>query len=173
MLGSLLMPALASAQTAPANPISQSLTSLFQSVKQNLTESAQQASDEVYAFKPTPAVRSFGQIIGHVADAHYFFCSSAKGEASPNKVEIEKTVTTKAGLVKALADSFAYCDTAFSSATDARLAEMRKAPPFMGGQSSVAGFLAFAVAHDNEHYGNIVTYLRLKGIVPPSTARQQ
>jgi uncharacterized damage-inducible protein DinB len=173
MLGVLVVPPVASAQTPPANPISQSLSGLFQSVKQNLTESAQQASVEVYAFKPTPQVRSFGQIIGHVADAHYFFCSSAKGEASPNKVEIEKTVTTKEALVKALADSFAYCDAAFAAATDAKLAEMRKAPPFMGGQSSAAGFLAFAVAHDNEHYGNIVTYLRLKGIVPPSTARGQ
>jgi uncharacterized damage-inducible protein DinB len=172
VVGFLIVPAFASAQ-APANPISQSLTNLFQSIKQNLVESAQQASPEIYAFKPTPEVRSFGQIIGHVADANYFFCSSAKGEASPNKVQIEKTVTSKDALVKALTESFTYCDSAFSAATDAKLAEMRKAPPFMGGQSSAAGFLAFAVAHGNEHYGNIVTYLRLKGVVPPSTARQQ
>ncbi len=169
-----IAPALAAAQTAaPANPISQSLNTLYGAIKQNLVESAQQASPEIYAFKPTPDVRSYAQLIGHVADAQYFFCSSAKGEPNPNQAQFEKTKTSKDDLVKGLTDSFAYCDGVFQSMTDAKLAEMRKAPAFMGGQSSVAGFLTLNVAHDNEHYGNIVTYLRLKGVVPPSTARTQ
>jgi uncharacterized damage-inducible protein DinB len=169
-----LTPVAAFAQAAaPADPISQSLNGLYNAVKRNVKESAEKVPEEHYGFKPTADVRSFGQLIGHIADAQFMFCAGAKGEKNPNATSIEKSKTTKADLVKSLDESIAYCDAVYSGMTDARAAEVKKAPAFMGGQSSVAGFLAVNASHSNEHYGNLVTYMRLKGIVPPSTERSQ
>jgi uncharacterized damage-inducible protein DinB len=152
----------------PVNPISAGSQMLFQMVSGNLTKSADKVSEELYAFKPTPEVRSFGQIVAHVADANYQFCSAALAEKAP--VEgIEKTKTTKADLVKALAESVAYCQKAYSGLTDASGAEM---VPFFGRKMARVSILDFNVAHDYEHYGNLVTYMRLKGIVPPSSERR-
>jgi uncharacterized damage-inducible protein DinB len=153
---------------AAANPISGGSKVMFQIVSGYVTKSADKASEEIYAFKPTPEVRSFGQIIGHVADDHYGICAAALGEKPP--VEgIEKSKTTKADLVKALADSVAYCQKAYSALTDASGAEV---VPFFGQKMARLSVLDFNTAHDYEHYGNLVTYMRLKGIVPPSSERQ-
>jgi uncharacterized damage-inducible protein DinB len=129
-----------------------------------LMRSAEQMSEANYSFKPTPQVRSFGQIIGHLADAHYMFCSTAKGEANPSKAELEKT-TGKVALIQALKDSYAYCDGAYQL-DDAKAMEEVS---FEGMKGSRLWALAFNMAHDNEHYGNIVTYFRIKGMVPPSS----
>jgi uncharacterized damage-inducible protein DinB len=112
-------------------------------------------------------VRSFGQIIGHVAEDNYLICASAMGEKPP-VTDIEKTKTTKADLVKALADSIAYCGKAYGSLTDASGAEMM---PFFGRKMARLSILDFNTAHDYEHYGNLSTYMRLKGIVPPSSEK--
>jgi uncharacterized damage-inducible protein DinB len=111
-------------------------------------------------------VRSFGELLGHIANANYNFCAAPKKVASPNKSNIEKTATTKAAIVAAVKESFAFCDSAYEIA-DAGLTEMVKS-----GQREVgAGYpLTFNIAHNFEHYGNIVTYMRLKGLVPPSSA---
>jgi uncharacterized damage-inducible protein DinB len=172
-LACLLTAAPAFAQAAapaapPANPISAGSQMLFQMVSGNLTKSADKVSEELYAFKPTPEVRSFGQIVAHVADSNYQFCSAALAEKAP--VEgIEKTKTTKADLVKALAESVTYCQKAYTGLTDASGAEM---VPFFGRKLARVSILDFNVAHDYEHYGNLVTYMRLKGIVPPSSERR-
>ena len=121
-----------------------------------------------YAFKATPDVRSFGQLIGHVADAQYSFCSAVLGEKNP-ALGIEKSKTTKADLVQALKDALAYCDKAYDGLTDEQAAQMTK---FFGREMPKLTILSFNVAHDNEHYGNIVVYMRLKGHTPPSTARE-
>lgn len=127
------------------------LTSAWNRVKRLNTASAQAMPDANYAFKPTPDVRSFGEIIGHLANEHYSICSDVKGEANPQKsVDFEKK-TTKADLVKALNDSYAYC-------------EGIKPKDDKG-----FGNLLVNVTHDSEHYGNLVTYMRMKGIVPPSS----
>jgi uncharacterized damage-inducible protein DinB len=142
-------------------------------VKRNLAEAAAAMPESEYAFKPTPEVRSFAELVGHVANANYYFCSQAKGEPSPAKTNFEKT-TAKADLVKGLNDALAYCDAVYSAATDATFAEpVKVALPGGGPETPRGAVLEFNVAHNNEHYGNIVTYMRLKGHVPPSTARGQ
>jgi uncharacterized damage-inducible protein DinB len=137
-------------------------------VKGYLTKTAEQVSEENYAFKPTPDVRSLGNLIGHVADANFMFCSVATGAANPMKgVSIEKTKTSKADLQKALADSFAYCDAQFAATTDAKGGT--EMVDLFGNKHPRLGVLALNNAHNFEHYGNLVTYMRLKGMVPPSS----
>lgn len=153
---------------AAQNALTQGEKQTYELIKGNITKSAEKVGEDLYSFRPTPEVRSFGELIGHIADANGMICSVAAGGASP-KEKVEKVKTTKADLQKALADSFAACDAAFASMTDAKGAEMVK---FFGGERPRLTVLSFNTAHDFEHYGNLVTYMRLKNIVPPSSERQ-
>ena len=162
-------PAAPAAQAAPpANPITQSEKGFYSFVSGAVVGAAQKMPEENYSFKPTPEVRTFGQLVGHVADASYMFCSQATGEANPAK-DIEKTKTSKADLVAAIKDSVAYCNKAFDSMNDTKGSEMIKMFGF-----SLAKLTVFSIntAHADEHYGNMVTYMRLKGIVPPTSEAQ-
>jgi uncharacterized damage-inducible protein DinB len=154
--------------TVPANPITASERGFYTVVSGEVVAAAEKMPEEDYSFKPTPEVRSFGQLVGHVADAQYGFCSTAIGEPNPMK-GIEKTKTSKADLVAALKEAVAYCNKAFTGMTDAKGSEMVKMMNY-----DVARLTVFSVntAHTDEHYGNMVTYLRLKSIVPPSSERQ-
>ncbi|HEY3383169.1 MAG TPA: DinB family protein [Vicinamibacterales bacterium] len=155
---------LAQAQ-APKDPLTAGAKAPYNSVKNYLTKSADQVPESLYNYKPTPEVRTFGQLFAHVADSNYGFCAGVLGEKVP--VEgIEKTKTTKADLVKALADSFAYCDKAFAAVTDANAATPAD---FFGRPMARLAILSFNAAHDFEHYGNVVTYMRLNKMVPPSS----
>jgi uncharacterized damage-inducible protein DinB len=156
------------AQGAPANPISASEKGIYGFVSGVVVGAAEKMPEENYAFKPTPEVRSFGQLVGHVADAQYMFCSLATGEPSSMK-DIEKTKTSKADLVAALKAAVGYCDKAYASMTDAQGSQMVK---FMNFTVAKLTVLSLNTAHTDEHYGNMVTYLRLKGIVPPSSEKQ-
>jgi len=127
--------------------------------------SAQKMPEENYSFKPTEAVRSYGQIIGHVADAQYLFCSMALGEKNPG-LNIEQTKSSKADLVAALSSAFAYCDKAYDGMTDATAVQTIK---LFGNDAPRLSALTVNNMHDMEHYGNLVTYMRLKNIVPPSS----
>ena len=130
-------------------------------------KSAEQVAEADYAFKPVDTVRSFGAILGHIANANFMICSMGSGAANPMKdTDIEKTKTTKADLQKALAESFAFCEAQFDAMTDAKAAEMTD---FFGGKQPRLNVLQFNIAHDMEHYGNLVTYMRIKGLVPPSS----
>jgi uncharacterized damage-inducible protein DinB len=155
------------AQDKAKDPMSRETRMLYTSVKNNIIKSAEKMPEENYSFKPAPEVRSFGAILGHLADEQYFFCAAAKGETKESK--IEQTVTSKAELVEALKAAFAYCDSSYDNLKDADSGMMMK---FGRGQGSMNGILNFNVAHDNEHYGNIVTYLRIKGLVPPSSEKK-
>ena len=130
-----------------------------------LLRAAEKMPEENYAFKPTDAVRSFGQVVGHVADAQYTFCSVVIGEKNPAP-KVEKSKTSKADLIAALKDAFAYCDKAYDGMTDASATQMVK---LMGGDTPKLGVLTVSNAHTMEHYGNLVTYLRMKNIVPPTS----
>jgi len=134
-------------------------------VKTILVSSAEKMPEENYNFKPTDAVRSYGQIVGHVADAQYMFCSLALGEKNPG-LKIEQTKSTKADLVAALKDAVAYCDKAYDSMTDASGSQMVK---LFDLDMPKLGVLNVNNMHDMEHYGNLVTYMRLKNIVPPTS----
>ncbi len=165
--------AVALAVTAPASaqtgPMASALKAQYQLVKNNITKSAEKVPESLYSFQATPKVRTFGQIIGHIADANQNICAAATS-GTPAKDSAEKTKTSKADLQKALADGFASCDAAFASMTDAKAAEMTK---FFGGEQPRLAVLSFNTAHDFEHYGNLVTYMRLKDIVPPSSEGQR
>jgi uncharacterized damage-inducible protein DinB len=154
------------AHAQPADPITTSVRSVHDIVRGYITRSAEQFPEDQYGFQPTKEVRTFGQLLGHIANANYAICGTATGQKGPG-VDVEKTATTKAQLQKALAESFAFCDQAFATMTDATGAEMVK---LFGREQARLGALAFNNAHNFEHYGNLVTYMRLKGMVPPSTA---
>lgn len=154
------------APAAPANPITASEKGFYGFVSNAVIGAAQKMPEENYSFKPTPEVRSFGQLVGHVADANYMFCSQVTGQPNPSKGSIEKTKTSKADLVAALKDAVAYCNQAFEGMTDAKGAEMMQMFSYHLARLTV---LSLNSAHTDEHYGNMVTYLRLKGIVPPTS----
>jgi len=146
------------------NPMSKETKELYTTVKGYILKSADKMPEANYSFKPSPEVRNFGAILGHLADDQYFFCSAAKGEKKDTK--IEKEVTAKAALIADLKKSFSYCDGAYDTLTDATGPMMMK---FGKGERTMSGILNFNVAHDFEHYGNLITYLRIKGLVPPSS----
>ncbi len=152
------------AQSTPAGD----LKAMWSSVSNNVVRSAEKMPEENYAFKPAPEVRSFGQILGHVADAQYMICATAKGEKR-EPAQVEKTKTTKADLTAALKESAAYCDAVYSGLTEAKMAETVK---MFGRERTRFGALMMNVNHTMEHYGNLVTYLRMKGQVPPSSERR-
>ena len=150
--------------TPPANPITASEKGFYSFVSGAVVGAAQKMPEENYSFKPTPEVRSFGQLVGHVADPEYNFCALAAGESNPGK-GIEKKAS-KADLVAALKDAVAYCNKTFDSMTDAKGSQMTK---FRGFDLAKLTLLSLNTAHADEHYGNMVTYLRIKGIVPPTS----
>lgn len=157
--------------TPSANPVSQSIRDTWEGAKRNIKESADQMSEANFSFKPTDSVRTFGQILAHLAGASYVYCSAAKGEKTPHEEDdFEKTATTKAQIVKVLNDSIAYCDAAYTALTDRTAAEV--VPMAFGGKEAArASALIRNVGHYQEHYGNLVTYFRIKGMVPPSSRR--
>ena len=172
----------ASAQTTDAgyaDELSPSLAggakAMHAAIRRDLAEAAENMPADEYGFRPTPQVRTFGQIIGHVVDANFFFCAEAAGEKSPATADYEQ-ITAKAALVKALNDSLVYCDGVYAATTDANFIQPVQIAHIdsMGSSNTVRGaVLMYNIAHNNEHYGNIVLYMRLKGHVPPSTARVQ
>jgi uncharacterized damage-inducible protein DinB len=160
----------ASSGTAPnQNPLSGAAKSMYGMSKNDVLKSAEEMPEENYAFKPISTVRSFGQLVGHVADAQYEFCAAVLGDGK-QPPGIEKSKTTKADLIQGLKDAFAYCDRAYSAMTDTHAPEMVN---FFGHEAPKLGILNFNVAHNMEHYGNMITYLRIKGLVPPSSQKQQ
>ena len=142
-------------------------------IRRNLAEAAERMPADQYAFKPTPDVRSFAELLGHVVNANFFFCSQARGDKMPAAMNYEKT-TDKAVLVKGLTEALAFCDAAYASTTDANFQQMVPVAAGSAKTETARGMLLmFNTTHNNEHYGNIVVYMRLKGHVPPSTARTQ
>ncbi len=134
-----------------------------------IIRAAEQVPEADYGFKPTPEVRSFGELFGHVAGAQDMFCSLALGEPAPAEDAVEKAATGKAALVAALRKSTENCNRAYQQA-DAALAGSVQV---FGMTRTRMGVLAMNAVHNGEHYGNIVTYLRIKGMVPPSSQRGQ
>jgi uncharacterized damage-inducible protein DinB len=148
------------------------VNSMHATIRRNLAEAADLMPADQYGFKPTPEIRSFAELIGHVVFGNLFFCSQARGEKPVATQALEKT-TDKATLVKALNDALAYCDGVYKETTDTNFNQMVKVMGPNGGPTARGSVLVFNTTHNNEHYGNIVLYLRLKGLVPPSTARVQ
>ena len=138
--------------------------SAWTSVSGNLIAAAAKLPESDYSFRPTAEVRSFAQLIGHVADAQFAFCAPLLPQAKPQS-GAEK-LTGKAELLSALKDSVAFCTAAADRVSDADAAQQVK---LFGRDRAKLTVLWANAMHSNEHYGNVVTYLRLKGIVPPSS----
>lgn len=170
VMGGLLLAATAARAQAPAAPqrvgVAARLQQQYAGIKTNLTQAADKMTDADAAFKPSPDVRSFAQQFSHVAQFHYIFCNQVKGGANPNTENLEQTKTTKADATKALADSFAYCDDVFASLTEDSVGQYVAG---RGGEQSKLVPLMNLIAHDNEEYGILTIYLRMKNMVPPST----
>jgi len=157
-----------------ANPLTNGARLHYGIIKGYVTRAAAKMPEDNYSFRPAPGVRTFAQLIGHLADSNYRLCSVLAGEDPPRDAGIERTANSKADLVKALGESFAYCDAQYAAMTDAA------GTPIVtfdaGGEGARVPIqmprltvLAFHTAHAFEHYGNVVTYMRVKGIVPPSS----
>ena len=164
----LLISATVAAAQDNANPFSAFNKAAYARLKGIMLASAEKMPEESYSFKPTDAVRSYGQLVGHLADAQYLFCSMAMGEKNPSP-GIEKTKTSKADLIAALKEAEAYCDKAYDTMTDASGAQMVK---LFGNDTPKLDVLVVNNMHNMEHYGNMVTYMRMKNIVPPTSEQQ-
>jgi uncharacterized damage-inducible protein DinB len=137
--------------------------------RQNMLEAADKMPASDYSFKPSPDVMSFHQQLAHVADANYSLCSALKNEANPNQGTLEKKAAGK-DVIPALKASFDYCSSALDGLTDAKLAETIKRGT---AERPLAYYALHLLDHVALHYGNLITYQRLKGIVPPETERRQ
>ena len=164
----LALPTFSQEKQSSDNPFSAINKRGYERTKGILLRSAEKMPEENYNFKPVDTIRTYGQIIGHLADAQYLFCSTASGEKNPD-LKIEKTKISKADLVAALKDGFAYCDKVYESMTDGASTQMVK---FFGNDLPRFAVLSVNIGHNMEHYGNLVTYMRIKGIVPPTSEQQ-
>lgn len=140
---------------------------VWEGVTEYITRAAEQLPQEKYGYKPTDNVRTFGELIGHIAGAQNLICAAALGEPQRAEDEIEKSVSTKAGLVGALKASTNYCRRAYSQSDTEAAGETT----LFGSAHTRIYALTMNAVHNGEHYGNIVTYLRLLGMVPPSSQR--
>ena len=141
---------------------------LHDAAKVDVIASAEKMPAEYFDFQPTPEVRSFGQIVGHIATTLYDYCSAVGASGNPNTGLIEENVSGKADLVNALKAAYDYCEEALAPLTD--VTGMEKVTAWREGTRF--GFLALEIAHTNLHYGNMTTYMRLKESIPSSTERR-
>lgn len=131
-------------------------------VPNTIITAAKQMPEEFYTFRPTPEVRSFGELMLHIAESNFEMTAIAKGDTAP----ILEVVPTKAEVIKTLEASFDYSAKARESMTKEQEETMVK---FMGGTQPAGNVLDFSVFHSLQHYGNVIVYMRLKGLIPPST----
>jgi uncharacterized damage-inducible protein DinB len=163
----IALPAAAGAQNP--NPLTANAKVQFGALSGFVVRSAEKVPEDLYSFRATPEVRSMAELFGHVADAMFAMCSTAAG-TKPPRTGIEKVVTSKAALVAALKEGVSYCNTVYDGMTDQKGLET---VPFYFGPTPRVSVLYFVVTHTYEHYGNLVTYMRLKNIVPPSSEPQK
>ena len=173
LLASLATVALAQGTQPPQdNPMSTWLRDAFMRNQNNIVRMAEKMPEEFYGMRPgtQTEVRTFGQQVGHVANFDFLWCSQAKGEKNPNTANLEK-LETKAEFMKALNDAFAYCDGVYEALTDASGAQVIDITQESGRQTRNLrmGLLTLNYGHNNEIYGSMVVYLRIKNIVPPAS----
>ena len=170
----LVVPAVVHAQqpaaAAPADPASGALAAVreqWSGVTANVAAAAQEFSEADYAYRPVATVRTVGEMIGHVAGSQFSMCAAALGEPARAEDAIEKAAKTKAALLAALKESTEYCARAYAQTGTATLTSTQ----LFGSSATRMQALALNAVHNGEHYGNLVTYMRMKGMVPPSSKR--
>jgi len=173
VFAAVLIPIASSAQEA-AGPkgktftLSANMLQAYQETQRNLSESAEKMPEDAYGFRPTSEIKPFGQLVAHVALAQFRMCAMLKGEADSHKDDKEETTRSKADAIALLKASATYCDPAVSALTDPMMTELLDT----GGFKAAKGlFPAEIVVHGAEMYGTMAVYLRLKGLVPPTTER--
>jgi uncharacterized damage-inducible protein DinB len=157
------------AQTATensANPLSTAVKHSYENVKRNFIETAEKVPEDDYSFRPTPEIRTFAAVLNHIASSQMRTCSAILGSSMSYSAPAENA--SKATVVAALKASFDECDRAYDSLTDATATQPVKS--YRGEVPKLAA-LMMNVEHDTDEYGVLTVYMRLKGIVPPSTAR--
>jgi uncharacterized damage-inducible protein DinB len=176
LLGSGVVPARSENGPGAGKALAAPLQFLHQFNQQNLIRAGKQMPAEKFAYRPAPApVRSFGEILAHVADANYLFCSAAAGKADPIHKDLnlpveavpedalERRLRSKPEILEALEASFQFCSGVFAELTDAGLAT-----PVEGTFGTRATAVTLAVYHGGQHYGNLVSYMRAAGVDPPT-----
>jgi uncharacterized damage-inducible protein DinB len=164
----LTLGSLANAQISPdmpnpiaaPNPLTKTLSIFTSNMQDKIMKSAEAMPESKYSYRPTKEVRSFAEIVTHIADISYYLCSNVKGQAPPAPLA-EKP--SKAEIITYLKSSFAYCDGAYSGFSDAHLNDPAN---FWGHRTNMMFMLTQLGNHDALHYGNLVTYLRINGLVP-------
>lgn len=160
-------PLLSQAAGANSNPAVAAARAHWNTVHDYIQRAAEQLPDSLYNYRPVAGVRSFAELFGHVAGSEFMFCAAVRGDAPMAEDAIESKVKDKAGLVKALKDAAGYCGPAYAITDAAGAASID-----LFGKRTKLNALVFNATHDGEHYGNIVTMLRMKGLVPPSSQAQ-
>jgi hypothetical protein len=161
------------AQMPPAKqsfPMAATIIRGYHGNQANLIAAAEKMPEADYSFKPTPEMRPYSQLVAHVALAQFGSCSALKDQPNPHKDDKEENIKTKSEAVALLKASTALCDDAFGGLTDQSLVEMRSIP---NGEAAKGLVLVGTNSHGNEMYGTMAVYLRLKGLVPPTTERQE
>jgi hypothetical protein len=167
--------AIAAAAAPQAPPTGQTFTLAatlirsYQNVQRNVLEAAEKMPEDNYGFRPTPEIRPFGELIAHTALAQFGNCAALKGVDSPHKDDKEEAPRNKAQLIALFKESTEYCDPAITPLKDDDLPALVKVNTNQAAKGVLLGGLA---THGNEMYGTMAVYLRLKGIVPPTTERQ-
>lgn len=160
------LPAPLRTPTAPPSPSAITATrEAWETVVKNITAAAEQMAESNYGYRPVASVRTFGQLVAHLAGSQDHICGTALGEQAPDEGDVEKSTTTKTALVAALKASTEHCAKAYAM-SDADAAKMHS---LFGADRTAFWALTQNAVHDGEHYGNIVTYMRAKGLVPPSS----
>jgi uncharacterized damage-inducible protein DinB len=140
---------------------------MWQGQIRNIVAAAQEMSEADYGYRPVATVRTVGELIGHVAGTQHLICAAVLGEPQPAEDAVEKSAKTKAALLQALRESTAHCDKAYAIAPSTAGQQIE----VFGAKSTRISALMLNAVHDGEHYGNLVTYMRMKGLVPPSSKR--
>ena len=159
------LPLIVATATAQTPSPTHDTRALWKSILDNITAAADELPESKYAYRPTPDVRTFGQLVAHIAGSQLMFCAMALGDNVPDEANVEKTATTKAALVAALKKSNDYCDRAYSQSDT----DVKASVDIFGQQQTRFYALVSNAVHNGEHYGNIVTYMRLNKLVPPSS----
>lgn len=155
-------------KASSANAATMGMAGIYNVGKDYLLQTAAQIPEDKYAYRPTDKVRTAGQLLAHIADAQNFFCALIAGTPKEYAVVAEK-LEGKAAISGALKQSFDACDAVLAKVTDGDLA---REVDIFGNKGTVSGAITLLSSHNFEHYGNLVTYMRENGMVPPSSQGQ-
>ena len=156
----------ASLTVPPSGPSSEALAA-YNRVKPNILKAAEKMPAENYSYKPTPDIRTFARVVNHVTEAQLHSCGALTNTKFEDSAVPPETAD-KATILAALKASFDTCDKAYASLSDGGILEVLSVGPV---KRSRIGLAWGNISHDNEQYATLALYLRLKGLVPPSSEK--